>query len=200
MRNAFKSALMTVTLVLLTLAVSAQIEKEKEDAPRSRFEQTNEETAKRIAQELALDDTTSQKFVTTYCNFQQMMRNARTNARFEEQGPDKNSSATQANVERSKAASDSLRKIKNMEIQQRILALKENLNNAYSEFLTPEQIEQVYELERRIKEEAASQQRAKYARSKAKDKQQSDTEEHRPDRHRPIPEKDRPRPDREHQD
>ena len=200
MRNAFKSALMTVTLVLLTLAVSAQIEKEKEDAPRPRFEQTNEETAKRIAQELALDDTTSQKFVTTYCNFQQMMRNARTNARFEEQRPDKNSSATQANVERSKAASDSLRKIKNMEIQQRILALKENLNKAYSEFLTPEQIEQVYELERRIKEEAASQQRAKYARPKAKDKQQSDTEEHRPDRHRPIPEKDRPRPDREHQD
>lgn len=96
--------------------------------------QLAEAQAKHIAHELALDDVTTQKLVKTFSDYQQevwalgpRLINRKDNLTDAE--------AEQAIKER-------------MERSQKILNLREKYYKEYSKFLTPKQIQRVYELER----------------------------------------------------
>ena len=110
MKNLLKINLMAVLLLVFCTMATAQ-------NPQQRMsrEQLAEKQAKHIAHELAFDETTTQKFVETYCAYQQEVW-ALIKERFER--------------------------------SQQILDLREKYYEEYSKFLTQQQIQRVYELER----------------------------------------------------
>lgn len=93
-------------------------------------EQLAEMQARHIARQLAFDDATTAKYVTTYCEYQKEVWAL---------GPRiKRSSGNEENAIRQR-----------FERSQQILSLREKYYNKYSKFLTQKQIERAYELERK---------------------------------------------------
>ena len=84
-----------------------------------------------IANQLALDDATTHKFVDTYCDFQKELWAI---------GP-------RMKQNRKGATTDAHDRF---ERSQKILALREKYYKRYSTFLTQKQIQRVYELERQM--------------------------------------------------
>lgn len=92
--------------------------------------------AKYIAQEIALDDQTSQRFVKTFCEFQQEIWALRT-ARPKKRGENLTEEEAQEMLKHRFTHS------------RQILDLREKYYNLYSQFLTQKQILRVYQLEKR---------------------------------------------------
>lgn len=127
MKNLMKINLMAVLLLVFCTMATAQ-------NPQQRMsrEQLAEKQAKHIAHELAFDETTTQKFVETYCAYQQEVWALGPRQKPE---PTNDEEAEQAIKER-------------FERSQQILDLREKYYEEYSKFLTQKQIQRVYELER----------------------------------------------------
>ena len=100
-------------------------------------EQLAEKQARHIAHELALDDATTQKYVTTYCAYQKEVW--ALGPRVKRHQAD---NATEAEAEQANKA--------RMEQSQKLLALREKYYKEYSKFLTQKQIERAYELEQQV--------------------------------------------------
>lgn len=98
--------------------------------------------AKEIAEEMAMDDATRQKFIDTYDRYQKEIW-ALSPKLGKQRGRD--------NFERSDAESEQLIKDRFARSQQ-ILAIRQKYYAEYSKFLTQRQIERVYELEKQIKQ------------------------------------------------
>ena len=98
--------------------------------------------AKEIAEEMAMDDATRQKFIDTYDRYQKEIW-ALSPKLGKQRGRD--------NFERSDAESEQLIKDRFARSQQ-ILAIRQKYYTEYSKFLTQRQIERVYELEKQIKQ------------------------------------------------
>lgn len=127
MKNLLKINLMALLMLAFCTIGTAQ------DQPqRLSREQLAEKQARHIAHELAFDDATTQQFIETYCAYQQEVW-ALGPKRQNEPGNDEE--AEQAIKER-------------FERSQAILDLREKYYEEYSKFLTPRQIQRVYELER----------------------------------------------------
>ena len=110
-------------LVCLAMAVSATAQTPQQRMSR---EQLAETQAKYIARELAFDDNLSSQFVTTYCECQKEVW-----ALSPRSGKD---CSMQERFDRS----------------QKLLDIRQKYYRLYSRFLTDRQIENVYELERRM--------------------------------------------------
>ena len=96
-------------------------------------EQLAEKQAKYIASELALDDATTQKLINTYCDYQKEVWALGPKMKHQ------NASTTDAEAEQEIKA--------RMERSQKILDLREKYYKEYRKFLSPKQIQRVYELE-----------------------------------------------------
>lgn len=127
MKNLLKINLMSV-LVLVCCTIGTAQDKQQ---CMSR-EQLAEKQAKHIAHELAFDETITQKFVETFCAYQQEMWALGPKHKAE---PTNDEEAEQAIKER-------------FERSQQILDLREKYYVEYSKFLTQSQIQQVYKMER----------------------------------------------------
>ena len=127
MKNLLKINLMAVLVLVFCTMGTAQDKQQ-----RMSREQLAEKQAKHIAHELAFDETTTQKFVETYCAYQQEMWALGPRQKPE---PTNDEEAEQAIKER-------------FERSQQILDLREKYYEEYSKFLTQQQIQRVYELER----------------------------------------------------
>lgn len=127
MKNLLKINLMAVLLLVFCTMATAQ-------NPQQRMsrEQLAEKQAKHIAHELAFDETTTQKFVETYCAYQQEVWAL---------GPKHKSKA-----ENEEEAEQAIKE--RFERSQQILDLREKYYEEYSKFLSQQQIQRVYELER----------------------------------------------------
>ena len=132
MKRVFSLALCAIMMAVCSANVQAQDEPSKKQ--RKSREEIAEAQARHIAHELAFDDATAQKFIATYCEYQKEMWALGPKEHREPKGEMTDAEAEQA--------------IKNrFEQSQKILDLREKYYKEYSKFLSPKQIERVYELE-----------------------------------------------------
>ena len=99
-------------------------------------EELAEKQARHIAHDLALDDAATQKYVATYCAYQKEVWALGPRVKRHQ-----SENATEAEAEQANKA--------RMEQSQKILDLREKYYKEYSKFLTPRQIQRVYELEKK---------------------------------------------------
>ena len=139
MKKVFSILLTAIMMVAFSTAVSAQEnngQQQNKKQHRSR-EQMAEMQAKHIARQLALDDATSQKFIETFSAYQKEVWTLRPQGK---QHGKKKSEMTDAEVEKSI--------MDQFDHSQKILTLRQEYYKKYSKFLTPKQIQRVYELEK----------------------------------------------------
>ena len=124
-------------MVAFSVAVSAQENSGQKPSKKQRMsrEQMAEMQAKHISRQLGLDDATSQKFIETFSAYQKEVWALRPQGKHQ-----KKAEMTDAEVE--KAIKDQF------DHSQKILSLRQDYYKKYSKFLTPKQIQRVYELEK----------------------------------------------------
>ena len=125
--------LLVVSLTVFSSTISAQGSKQ-----RLSRKQLAEVQAKHIAKEMAMNDTTSRRFIKTFCQFQQEIWAL---------GPRPKQSHSQMTDEETGQALKA-----RFAHSQKILDLRQKYYVIYSEFLTQKRIRRVYELERQMME------------------------------------------------
>lgn len=124
MKQLFKNIF--IAIVIMTTAMSAMAQDNNSQRPSR--EDFAVKQARYIARELALDKSNADKYVETYCQFQQEVWAL---------GSRKNLTTTQR-----------------LERSQQILDLRKKYNTIYSEFLTEQQLDKAYKLEKRLLDRA----------------------------------------------
>ncbi len=132
MRQLATMMVIAIAMLFTSINMSAQSNNQQ----RMSREQLAEKQARHIAHELALDDATTQKYVTTYCAYQKEVWALGPRVKRHQ------ANATEAEAEQANKA--------RMEQSQKILALREKYYKEYSKFLTQKQIERAYELEQQM--------------------------------------------------
>lgn len=132
MKNIIKFLVLAVAMIAFNVSAYAQ----KNERQRMTREQLAEAQAHFIADEMSMNDTTAKLFVETFCQFQKDIwalgpRPKRDTSHLSDK------EAEQAMNER-------------FAHSQKILDLRKKYYLKYSKFLTPKQIERLYELERRM--------------------------------------------------
>ena len=127
MKNLLKFNLMAVLMLVFCTMMTAQDKQQ-----RMNREELAKKQANYIATQMAFDETTTQRFIETYCAYQQEVWALGPNHNEE---PTNDAEAEQAIKER-------------FERSQQILDLREKYYKEYSKFLTQSQIQKVYKLER----------------------------------------------------
>lgn len=133
MKSIIRLLLLVVSLTVFCGTVSAQSGKQ-----RLTREQLAEAQAKHIANEMAMDDATSQRFIKTFCQFQRDIWAL---------GPRPKQPHRQMTDEETEQTLKA-----RFSHSQKILGLRQKYYAIYSEFLTQKQIQRVYELERQMME------------------------------------------------
>ena len=125
-----------MVIAIAMLFTSINMSAQSNNQQRMSREQLAEKQARHIAHELALDDATTQKYVTTYCAYQKEVWALGPRVKRHQ------ANATEAEAEQANKA--------RMEQSQKILALREKYYKEYSKFLTQKQIERAYELKQQM--------------------------------------------------
>lgn len=125
-------------MITLCLTLTGSVTSQAQQRGRSERTITREELAEKqaryIAHSIALDDKTTDRFVKTYGDFQKEIWALGPRISLRKQAGGDTDANIQQRFERSK----------------QILAIREKYYNIYRQFLTPKQIERVYELERQM--------------------------------------------------
>lgn len=132
MKSIFRILLFAMAMTTFCISTYAQ----KDNKQRMTREQLAETQAKYIAQEMGMDDTTTEKFVATFCQFQKEIWALGPRPKREVSG------RTDAETEQA---------IKKRFVHsQKILDLRQKYYEEYSKFLSQQQIVRVYELEKKM--------------------------------------------------
>lgn len=136
MINKMKKLMMVCVMIMasVTLAMAQQNNNGKE-RKRPNMEQFTQMQANRIAQQLAFDDKTTKKFVEAFCNCRKEI--AATRIPHPKKKPGE---MTDGEVDKNIKAK--------FQQSRKILDIREKYYNTYSKFLSPKQIQRVYDLER----------------------------------------------------
>lgn len=126
-----------VIALMMTVACAASFAQPTPAQKRISREQLAELQAKHIAYELAFTDDVTEKFVKTFCNYQQEIW--ALGPRLKPTNAEKPHSSEQNSEERIK---------RRFERSEKILDIRQKYYKEYSKFLTQAQIERVYKLER----------------------------------------------------
>ena len=139
MNKIFRILLTTLMMVVFSTAVSAQEANAQNPSKKQRMsrEQMAGMQARHISRQLALDEATCQKFIETFCAYQKEVWALRPQGK----------GARQNRQEMTDAEVDKAIK-EQFEQSQKILTLRQEYYKKYSKFLTPKQIQRVYELEK----------------------------------------------------
>ena len=137
MKRIIRIMALAMFMVCMSMGANAQ-NKQKKDGSRMSVEQLTELRAKRIAQALALDDATAQKFTTTFCACQKELYAA--NKAMKENKGKKRSEMTYAEIE-------TIQKDR-FKQSRKLLDLREKYYGEYRKFLSARQVQRVYELEK----------------------------------------------------
>ena len=137
MKRIIRIMALAMFMVCMSMGANAQ-NKQKKDGSRMSVEQLTELRAKRIAQALALDDATTQKFTTTFCACQKELYAA--NKAMKENKGKKRSEMTDAEIE-------TIQKDR-FKQSRKLLDLREKYYGEYRKFLSARQVQRVYELEK----------------------------------------------------
>ena len=132
MKNIIKVLALAIAMVTVGTSAYAQ----KNERQRMTREELAETQARFIAKEMAMDDSTATRFVETFCQFQKEIWAL---------GPrPKRDTSHLSDKEAERAMNERFAH------SQKILDLRKKYYLKYCKFLTPSQIERVYELERGI--------------------------------------------------
>ncbi|MDY3272083.1 MAG: hypothetical protein SOX54_07140 [Prevotella sp.] len=137
MKRIIRIMALAMFMVCMSMGANAQ-NKQKKDGSRMSVELLTELRAKRIAQALALDDATAQKFITTFCACQKELYAA--NKAMKENKGKKRSEMTDAEIE-------TIQKDR-FKQSRKLLDLREKYYGEYRKFLSARQVRRVYELEK----------------------------------------------------
>ena len=137
MKRIIRIMALAMFMVCMSMGANAQ-NKQKKDGSRMSVEQLTELRAKRIAQALALDDATAQKFTTTFCACQKELYAA--NKAMKGNKGKKRSEMTDAEIE-------TIQKDR-FKQSRKLLDLREKYYGEYRKFLSARQVQRVYELEK----------------------------------------------------
>jgi hypothetical protein len=110
-------------------------------------EQLAEKQATYISNQLALDDVTGKRFITTYCNCQKEIW--ALGPRMGKRNPNATEQETEEQIK------------KHFEFSQKILNIRQKYYAEYSKFLTQKQIQQVYQLEKQMMQKFAKKHQGK---------------------------------------
>lgn len=133
MKHIIRFTLAILMMALCSVSANAQSNQHQ----RMSREQFAEAQANYIVRQLALDDATANKFVSTYREFQKELWALGPRVKQNRKGGNTDDQAQQAITDR-------------FERSQKILALREKYYKRYSTFLSQKQIQRVYELERQM--------------------------------------------------
>ncbi len=152
MKQLFKTALVALVMLFGTTSIMAQTD--QSDNQTARREQLAKTQAQYIARQLGLDNATREKYVNTFMDYQKELW---TIGRKPEQN--KGKQLTDAEVKQN---------VENrFEHSQKLLDLRKKYYKKYSQFLTPQQIERAYQLERQSLKRLAERHKARGQKSKA---------------------------------
>ena len=126
--------MMVVTMMTVSTSVFAQAPNQKQRLSR---EQLAEKQAQYIAHDLGLDDKTSSKFIDTYTQFQKEVW-ALGPRPHHKKGEMKSDAQTEQEIKQ------------RFEMSEKILNIRQKYYKKYSQFLSQQQIQRVYELERQM--------------------------------------------------
>ena len=126
--------MMVVAMMTVSTSVFAQAPNQKQRLSR---EQLAEKQAQYIAHDLGLDDKTSSKFIDTYTQFQKEVW-ALGPRPHHKKGEVKTDAQTEQEIKQ------------RFEMSEKILNIRQKYYKKYSQFLTQQQIQRVYELERQM--------------------------------------------------
>lgn len=131
--------MMVVTMMTVSTSVFAQTPNQKQRLTR---EQLAEKQAQYIAHDLGLDDKTSSKFIGTYTECQKEVW-ALGLRPHHKKGEVKTDAQTEQEIKQ------------RFEMSEKILNIRQKYYKKYSQFLTQQQIQRVYEIERQMKKRFA---------------------------------------------
>ena len=139
MKKIFNVMMLVIAMTMFTVNSFAQAPNNKQRLTR---EQLSEKQAKYIANDLALDDETTAKFINTYTQCQKEIwalgprprRNGNNNGR----NGNNNEEQIGQNIK------------KRFEMSEKILDIRQKYYTEYSKFLTQKQIQRVYEIEKNM--------------------------------------------------
>lgn len=132
MKKIFRILLFAMAMTTFCANTYAQ----KSNKQRMTREQLAETQAKYIAQEMGMDDTTTEKFVATFCQFQKEIW--KLGPRPKRKAPGRTDAETEQAIK------------KRFDHSQKILNLRQKYYEEYSKFLSQQQIVRVYELEKKM--------------------------------------------------
>lgn len=129
-----KNIIKVLALAIAMITINASTYAQKDERQRMTREQLAKAQARFIAYEMAMDDTTATQFVETFCQFQKDIWAL---------GPrPKRETSLLSDKEAEQAMHERFAH------SQKILDLRKKYYLKYCKFLTPQQIERVYELEK----------------------------------------------------
>ena len=139
MKKIFNVMMLVIAMTMFTVNSFAQAPSKKQRLTR---EQLSEKQAKYIANDLALDDETTAKFINTYTQCQKEIwalgprprRNGNNNGR----NSNNNEEQIGQNIK------------KRFEMSEKILDIRQKYYKEYSKFMTQKQIQRVYEIEKNM--------------------------------------------------
>ena len=126
--------MMVVSMMAVSTNVCAQAPNQKQRLSR---EQLAEKQAQYIAHDLGLDDKASSKFIDTYTQFQKEVW-ALGPRPYHKKGEMKSDAQTEQEIKQ------------RFEMSEKILNIRQKYYKKYSQFLTQQQIQRVYEIERQM--------------------------------------------------
>ena len=126
--------MMVVAMMTVSTSVCAQAPNQKQRLSR---EQLAEKQAQYIAHDLGLNDKTSSKFIDTYTQFQKEVW-ALGPRPHHKKGEMKSDAQTEQEIKQ------------RFEMSEKILDIRQKYYKKYSQFLTQQQIQRVYEIERQM--------------------------------------------------
>ena len=132
MKKIFNVMMLVIAMTMFTVSSFAQAPNKKQRLTR---EQLSEKQAKYIANDLALDDETTAKFINTYTQCQKEIWALG-------QRPRRNDNNNEEQIEQNIK--------KRFEMSEKILDIRQKYYNEYSKFLTQKQIQRVYEVEKNM--------------------------------------------------
>ena len=134
MKRFFGILMMVIVMVTVTTSVCAQAPNQKQRLSR---EQLAEKQAQYISQTLGLDEKTNAKFIETYTDYQKEVW-ALGPRLHHKKGEMKTDAQTEQEIKQ------------RFEMSEKILNIRQKYYKKYSQFLSQQQIQRVYELERQM--------------------------------------------------
>lgn len=134
MKRFFGILMMVIAMMTVTTSVCAQASNQKQRLSR---EQLAEKQAQYISRNLGLDEKTNAKFIETYTDYQKEVWALGPHLRYKK-GEMKTDAQTEQEIKH------------RFEMSEKILNIRQKYYKKYSQFLSQQQIQRVYELERQM--------------------------------------------------